>query len=421
MHSTDQWARCMIGFFTGYKPPFRAVNLIATKAWKQYGLEQVMTMATGFYIFRFTGEEAVQEVIEKGPWMFGGKNIILQKWTPSFHFNRNKIPTISVWVRLKGLPLPLWTKQGLSMAASMVGKPLSCDEQTMGCRRLEFARLCVELDAALPFVHHFEVESPLTEEPQRVDVEYEWKPPRCESCRSFGHNCERMEKQETAAHHDEGLPSEPPSNHPHTLAVQLCKGGEPNPNQVVKNHIGPSRLDKGKQVQSSNTGTHMEGRPKESRVEVHPNPPQTSSNHNPSIADREGQLRTTNRIVPQLSQSESTSNTALSTMHRQENQSKGNSHPTGHKEGLQGNQQSSITRHQAEENEVTSEENAIQIDDVSPLVQPFETVKKKKGKKKEEARASEGGSGSRSSASKLEVCLQYLSSPYLSNSCWLEL
>ncbi|KAJ6304795.1 hypothetical protein OIU78_020371 [Salix suchowensis] len=196
MHSDAQWSKCMIGFFTGYKLPFHAVNTLAKKAWGSYGLERVLSMDDGFLVFRFREEEVVTDIKEKGPWMFGGKNIILQKWTPLFQFDRKKIQTISVWVRLRGLPLPLWTKQGLSMAASMIGKPLSCDEQTIHCRRMDYARICVELNASLPIVHHFDVVSSLSTEPQRVTVEYEWKPPRCEICTSFGHNCVKKKEQE---------------------------------------------------------------------------------------------------------------------------------------------------------------------------------------------------------------------------------
>ena len=178
-------------------------------------------MDDGFLIFRFEKEEAVLEVIEKGPWMIGGKNIILQKWSPKFQFDKSSISTIPVWVRLKGLPLPLWTKEGLSMAASMLGRPLSCDEHTINCRRLDYARLCVELDARLPFVHRFEVESPLTEEPQVVRVEYEWKPPRCLKCNSFGHNC-KPHKQ------PQGVEDE-------NVAVEVPKEEEGHARETTKN------------------------------------------------------------------------------------------------------------------------------------------------------------------------------------------
>ncbi|KAJ6407081.1 hypothetical protein OIU84_010571 [Salix udensis] len=169
MHSSDQWARCMIGFFSSYKLPYHAINTLAKKAWGSHGLEQVLSMDDGFLVFRFTEDSAIADIMEKGPWI------------------------------LRGLPLPLWTKQGLRLAASMIGKPLSCDEQTMQCSRLDDARLCVELNASFPFVHHFDVISPLTKEPQRVSVDYEWKPPRCESCQSFGHSCRQREEQEARA------------------------------------------------------------------------------------------------------------------------------------------------------------------------------------------------------------------------------
>ncbi|KAJ6978457.1 hypothetical protein NC653_026764 [Populus alba x Populus x berolinensis] len=183
LENKDQWMRCMIGFIPGFKLPYHAVNTIATKAWRSCGLETVMTTANGFMIFRFKTEEEMHTVIEKGPWMFGGKNIILQQWHPRFQFDKSKISTLPVWIRLHGLPFPLWSKQGLSLAASMVGRPLSCDESTYTCTRLEYARLCVEVDANLPFVHSFDIDCPLSSEPIKVTVDYEWKPSHCDKCK----------------------------------------------------------------------------------------------------------------------------------------------------------------------------------------------------------------------------------------------
>ena len=187
--NADQWNRCMVGFFPGFRMPYHAVNTIASRVWRQCGLENVTTTSNGFMIFRFTTEAEMHAVLEKGPWMFGGKNIVLQQWHPRFQFDKNNISTLPVWVRLHGLPFPLWSKQGLSMTASMVGRPLSCDESTYNCIRLDYARVCVEVDASLAYVHEFEIESPLTSEPITVKVDYEWKPSRCEKCHIFGHSC----------------------------------------------------------------------------------------------------------------------------------------------------------------------------------------------------------------------------------------
>lgn len=84
LENSDQWKRCMIGFFPGFKLPYHTVNTIASRVWRQGALKNVMTTSNGFMIFRFRTEEELNAVLEKGPWMFGGKNIILQQWNPRF-------------------------------------------------------------------------------------------------------------------------------------------------------------------------------------------------------------------------------------------------------------------------------------------------------------------------------------------------
>ncbi|KAB5529808.1 hypothetical protein DKX38_019889 [Salix brachista] len=192
LETTEQWTRSMVGFFPGYKMPFHAARSIARRAWDSHGLEQVMTMDAGFLIFRFKSEAAMQEVLAKGPWMFGGKHIALQQWHPQVQFERNKMRTMPVWVRIYGLPFPLWSTEGLSRAASMIGMPLSCDEATYNGTRLDYARLCVEIAAEEEFVHKFEMESSLSTTPITIRVEYEWKPARCSQCKVFGHNCQKQ-------------------------------------------------------------------------------------------------------------------------------------------------------------------------------------------------------------------------------------
>ncbi|KAJ6345259.1 hypothetical protein OIU78_008016 [Salix suchowensis] len=217
MADVDIWKRSMIGFFVSYKLPFHAVQSIANRIWKTHGLEKTTVMANGFMVFRFNTEAAVEEILARGPWLFGGKAILLQQWQPGFLFDKNKIKTIPVWARLQGLPFPLWNKKGLSLAASMVGKPIACDEATMQCSRLEFARVCIEIDAEEPIVHQFPVVSSLSEEPVTVHVSYEWKPARCATCKVFGHSCKSTGKQQVALEKD--LTVEVPQSHGQPMAI----------------------------------------------------------------------------------------------------------------------------------------------------------------------------------------------------------
>ncbi|KAJ6346535.1 hypothetical protein OIU78_009046 [Salix suchowensis] len=79
----------------------------------------------------------------------------------------------------------------------MVGRPLSCDEATFNCTRLDFARVCVEIDATQPFVHNFDINTPLSNTPLHIEVEFEWKPLRCAKCQLFGHSCKQAEHENT--------------------------------------------------------------------------------------------------------------------------------------------------------------------------------------------------------------------------------
>ncbi|KAJ6670722.1 hypothetical protein OIU85_014570 [Salix viminalis] len=194
--NAEQWDRCMVGFFPGFRMNFHTVNTVANRIWKQRGLESVMSTTSGFWLFRFQREEQMQAVLERGPWMFGGKTMILQQWHPQFIFDKNRISKLPVWVRIHGLPFSFWSWKGLSVVASMMGRPLSCDESTFCCTRLDYARVCVEIDAAQPFIKKFDLNNPLSAEPIHIEVEYEWTPVRCEKCKVFGHACiDRREKE----------------------------------------------------------------------------------------------------------------------------------------------------------------------------------------------------------------------------------
>ena len=83
-----------------------------------------------------------------------------------------------------------WTTNGLSTVASGVGRPLYPDAITRACTRLDFARVCVMIDVAQTLPKHIIVMTPDEnggETPCKVDVEYEWLPPKCTNCMILGH------------------------------------------------------------------------------------------------------------------------------------------------------------------------------------------------------------------------------------------
>ncbi|KAJ6425407.1 hypothetical protein OIU84_026056 [Salix udensis] len=49
--STVDWRRCLVGFFPGNKFSFHAMNSIANRIWKRFGLEDVTSLANGYNVW----------------------------------------------------------------------------------------------------------------------------------------------------------------------------------------------------------------------------------------------------------------------------------------------------------------------------------------------------------------------------------
>ncbi|KAL2251900.1 UNVERIFIED_CONTAM: hypothetical protein Sindi_2312300 [Sesamum indicum] len=133
-----KWKTTAIGYFLGRKPYFYHVKEFAFSVWP--GLREVKATTNEFFFFQFKTVAYMEEAIEGGPWLFQGQPIVLQKWEPGLVMRKLKHTQIPVWIKLRHLPVELWTEEGLSTVASGIGKPLYPDAITRACTRLDFAR-----------------------------------------------------------------------------------------------------------------------------------------------------------------------------------------------------------------------------------------------------------------------------------------
>ena len=148
-----------MGFLLDIKLPFRAVKSIALRLWVREGLYDVLAQGNGVFYFYFSNDSALNAVLEGGPLLIADRHIFLRKWEPGqgLKFYKGTGDKILVWIRLHNVPLEYWLEEGLSHLASAVGVPLYADSSTENCRRVCFAIICMELDAAKPLVKEFEV------------------------------------------------------------------------------------------------------------------------------------------------------------------------------------------------------------------------------------------------------------------------
>ncbi|KAL0294301.1 UNVERIFIED_CONTAM: hypothetical protein Sangu_3221400 [Sesamum angustifolium] len=187
-HGSSRWKMTAVGYFLGKRPYFHHLNDYVRSIW--LGVREVTATVTGFYFFQFKTEAAMDEVFEGGPWLFQGQPIVLQKWELGMALRKLKHTQVPVWIKLRHLPVELWTLDGLSTVASGIGKPLYPDAITRACTRLDFARVCVMLDISSKLPRHVIIMVPLEnggESACKVHVEYEWLPPKCNTCHSLGH------------------------------------------------------------------------------------------------------------------------------------------------------------------------------------------------------------------------------------------
>ena len=142
-----QWTNCLVGHFIGMRLPYSAVNTIAHRLWAKEGLVEVLGHEHGFFFFRFSTEGGLNAVLDRGPWLFTGRHLVLKKWFRGLRLSKEAVNKIPVWAHLHNIPVEYWMEAGLSRLASAIGVPLYVNHATETRKRISFVRVCMEIEA----------------------------------------------------------------------------------------------------------------------------------------------------------------------------------------------------------------------------------------------------------------------------------
>ncbi|KAK8570568.1 hypothetical protein V6N13_032185 [Hibiscus sabdariffa] len=159
------------------------------RLWGKEGSVTIRFLAPSVYMIIFPSQRVRDWVLETGSWHILQKVIVLRRWTPGLLLDELKLDSAPIWVKLWHVPLELYSQQGLSYVASVVGKPLYSDRATTLKHQLEFAKVCIEIDAKddLPCSVLVDIGSDTL---VSIVVEVVWSPPRCKHCMIFCHSDE---------------------------------------------------------------------------------------------------------------------------------------------------------------------------------------------------------------------------------------
>ena len=81
------------------------VDSIARKIWTREGLLDVLAHEHGFYFFRFSRERGRNIVLDKGPWLFASRHLVLKKWEIGLKLSKDPMCKILVWAHFHHVPL----------------------------------------------------------------------------------------------------------------------------------------------------------------------------------------------------------------------------------------------------------------------------------------------------------------------------
>ncbi|KAL4576835.1 hypothetical protein LXL04_012935 [Taraxacum kok-saghyz] len=194
------YSRTLYGFFNEENEiDFALVNSHFRKMWKTHGVEDIMVNDDGFYFFKFKTDEGILCALEHGPWTISNTNspIFLKRWSPGLILEKSKHDKLKlpVWIRIYGMPLELWNKNGMNIIASMLGNPLAVDSCTArmcmnGSGRAGYARVLVDFEATGKWPDEISVSVPCGNgfSLSTLRIEYSWTPDKCSFCKVFDHS-----------------------------------------------------------------------------------------------------------------------------------------------------------------------------------------------------------------------------------------
>nr|GEX73562.1 hypothetical protein [Tanacetum cinerariifolium] len=112
----------------------------------------LMKTDNNLFLFKFYTKKGMDQVLKRGPWLIHNTPLIFNKWAPNASLKPGEVNKVSVWVKLYNVPVVAYFKDGLSLIATQVRKPIMLDAFTSpmcvdSWGRISFARALIEIHA----------------------------------------------------------------------------------------------------------------------------------------------------------------------------------------------------------------------------------------------------------------------------------
>ncbi|GJV59457.1 putative reverse transcriptase domain-containing protein [Tanacetum coccineum] len=110
----------------------------------------MLSLPTGLFSFQFRSVDGLDAMLENGMWFIHNNLLILKKWNPDVNLLIEDVGNVSVWVKLNGVPVMVFSEDGLSAITTKLGTPLIIDSYTsdmclQSWGRSSYTRAMIEL------------------------------------------------------------------------------------------------------------------------------------------------------------------------------------------------------------------------------------------------------------------------------------
>ncbi|KAL4563396.1 hypothetical protein LXL04_027437 [Taraxacum kok-saghyz] len=119
--ANEKHANTLFGYFIGANPSFSTVRDQVKNKWASCGITDIQRNGKGFYLFKFSTEQGMMNVLQSEHWMIKDPGTCLTK------AKHDKVP---VWVKIHDIPLEAWSVEGIGRIASRIGIPYDMDTYT---------------------------------------------------------------------------------------------------------------------------------------------------------------------------------------------------------------------------------------------------------------------------------------------------
>ncbi|KAI8547520.1 hypothetical protein RHMOL_Rhmol07G0202200 [Rhododendron molle] len=148
-----KWNRYVVCLFLDGKMAYPLVST-ARNQWKDLFVVAKPNVS-GFYLFEFKDEQAKLQILDRRPYFFSQKYLVLKDWHRMMKPLQDQPTKILAWVKSHDLPLKLWNQECLSRVASIVGRPIHVDQAIARTSKQPGllhtkstkARICIEISA----------------------------------------------------------------------------------------------------------------------------------------------------------------------------------------------------------------------------------------------------------------------------------